>query len=113
MSGSRVSTHVLDTALGRPAADVGVILEAWGSGGWSELAAGRTGANGRVEDLGPASAPAGTYRLRFDTGAYFAAAGTPAFFPEVTLTFAIVDDGEHYHVPLLISPFAYSTYRGN
>ena len=69
-----------------------------------------TGASSR---LGPDRLASGTYRLGFDTGAYYAAAGTETFFPEVTLTFAVVGSQAHYHVPLLLSPFAYSTYRGS
>jgi 5-hydroxyisourate hydrolase len=107
---SPVTTHVLDTARGIPAAGVPVALERGPH--WDELGSGRTGDDGRLAELGsPGSA--GVYRLRFDTGAYFQAAGTPAFFPEVTVQFTIERPGEHFHVPLLLSPFGYSTYRGS
>ena len=73
-----------------------------------------TDADGRARDLGPAVLPPGIYRLVFDTGAYFASQGTePAFFPEVTVTFRVGGEARHHHVPLLLSPFAYSTYRGS
>jgi 5-hydroxyisourate hydrolase len=105
-----ITTHVLDTAQGRPAAGVAVTLEKGPD--WSRIGAGRTGDDGRLEELGSPDAP-GPYRLRFDTGAYFEAAGTPAFFPEVTVQFAVEHPEEHHHVPLLLSPFGYSTYRGS
>ena len=104
-----LSTHVLDAALGRPAADVAVRLEAADG---TALADARTDGDGRVANLGSAL-DAGTYRLRFDTGAYFAATGQTGFYPEVVLTFSVTDPQQHYHVPLLLSPFAYSTYRGS
>lgn len=100
-----VTTHVLDTAQGRPGAGIGVRLER--SDG-HVVATGTTDADGRVSDLGPPDLPAGTYRLAFDTGGYF---GAEAFFPQVSVTFVVTDG--HYHVPLLLSPFAYSTYRGS
>jgi 5-hydroxyisourate hydrolase len=110
---SLISTHILDTATGTPAAGVAVELLAGNAGDWSRIASGTTDANGRVKDLGPETLPAGNYQLRFDTGAYFAGSNTDTFFPEVSLTFTVRHGEEHYHVPLLLSPFAYSTYRGN
>lgn len=107
---SQITTHVLDTASGTPARGVPVTLHAPDG---AVLAEKDSGADGRVPDLGPDSLPAGTYRLVFDTGSYFAAAGIETFFPQVTIDFSITDGGEHYHVPLLLSPFAYSTYRGS
>jgi 5-hydroxyisourate hydrolase len=107
---SPVTTHVLDTSHGRPAAGVEVTLEQGPD--WSEVGSGRTGEDGRLAELGSLAAP-GTYRLRFATGAYFEAAGTPAFFPEVAIQFSVERPGEHFHVPLLLSPFGYSTYRGS
>lgn len=107
---SRVTTHVLDTALGRPAAGVPVRLE---DAAGEVLARARTDADGRARDLGPAELAAGTYRLVFDTAAYFAAGGQRGFHPEVVVTFTITDPAEHFHVPLLLSPYAYSTYRGS
>ena len=97
-----VSTHVLDTTTGRPAVGVAVRLNA---------AAAVTDDDGRVRDFGPVEA--GTHRLVFDTGAYFAAQGVPCFHPEVVVTFTVADPAAHLHVPLLLSPFAYSTYRGS
>ena len=100
---STLSTHVLDTARGRPAAGVPVRLER--ADGGPPLAEAVTGEDGRVAALGPADLAAGAYRVVFDTGAYFAQAGQRAFYPEVA-------DG-HYHVPLVLSPFGYATYRGS
>jgi 5-hydroxyisourate hydrolase len=114
MSVSQVTTHVLDTTSGRPAAGVAVGLYAYeNDGGWELLATGTTGSDGRVMDLGPAELPPGNYRLNFGTGSYYAGLGTATFFPQVDLVFSVSDTGEHYHVPLLLSPFGYSTYRGS
>lgn len=110
-----LSTHVLDTARGRPAAGVAVTLSARGPGGWTELRRGTTDADGRIPDLLPSTAPAAagtTFRLRFEVGEYFATHGEAAFYPWVEVMFTPHDDG-HYHVPLLVSPFGYSTYRGS
>jgi 5-hydroxyisourate hydrolase len=107
---SSISTHVLDSARGQPASGVGVRLE---SADGTEVAAGRTDADGRIGNLGPAELVAGAYRLVFDTGGYFAVTGQPVFYPEVVVSFAIGDPFEHYHVPLLLAPYAYSTYRGS
>jgi 5-hydroxyisourate hydrolase len=111
---SPITTHVLDTAQGRPAADVEVTLERGSASGepWTRIGGGRTGADGRLADIGSVATP-GRYRLRFDSGAYFAAAGTPGFFPEVTIQFTVERPDDHHHVPLLLSPFGYSTYRGS
>ncbi|MCX4098850.1 hydroxyisourate hydrolase [Nocardia sp. alder85J] len=105
---STVSTHVLDAVRGVPAAGVAVTLF---DSRTTELVTATTDADGRVAALGAGLVP-GVYRLRFDTGAYFAAQRTPAFYPEVTIAFTVADD-RHHHVPLLLSPFAYSTYRGS
>ena len=113
MSVSHVTTHVLDTARGLPAADVAVELYALDGDTWTRIASGATDADGRVKDLGPERLASGTYRLQFDTGAYFAGITTDTFFPEVSLTFAVEESQAHYHVPLLLSPFAFSTYRGS
>lgn len=113
MSTSRITTHVLDAGTGRPAADVAVELHARDGDAWSPIAAERTDADGRISRLGPDELPPGEYRLRFDTGAYFAARGVDTFYPEVVLTVLVADDGRHVHAPLLLSPFAYSTYRGS
>ena len=112
MSVSHVTTHVLDTGAGRPAAGIAVVLYANDGGNWTQLASGTTDADGRAKDLGPEQLAPGTYRLNFATGAYYAQHGTATFFPEVDLVFEVTG-AEHYHVPLLLSPFAYSTYRGS
>jgi len=109
---SAITTHVLDTALGRPAAGVPVRLVRIDRAREEPLAETSTNHDGRVPDLGPDHIVPGTYRLVFDVAAYAAASGQDCFFPEVVLTFAVTDDS-HYHVPLLLSPFAYSTYRGS
>jgi 5-hydroxyisourate hydrolase len=108
-----LSTHVLDTSRGQPAAGVAVTLSLQEPHGWKELSRGATDADGRIATLLPAAPAAGaTFRLRFDVGAYFAARGDPSFYPYVEVVFTPGDDG-HYHVPLLVSPFGYSTYRGS
>jgi 5-hydroxyisourate hydrolase len=104
-----LSTHVLDTSRGRPAAGVAVRLE---SAGGEPLDDGVTDADGRVPRLGPDPLVPGDYVLRFDTGAWFAGRGVDAFYPEVAVTFRVAAD-EHHHVPLLLNPFGYSTYRGS
>ena len=105
---SAVTTHVLDAATGRPAAGVAVRLE--GSGVTAQA---RTDDDGRVRALGPDELAPGDYRLVFDTGSWFRASGTPAFYPEVVVAFTVTEASGHYHVPLLLSPFAFSTYRGS
>nr|BFF11860.1 hydroxyisourate hydrolase [Microbacterium flavescens] len=111
MSVSHITTHVLDAARGRPASGVAVQLLARDGEDWRPIAEAVTDADGRASQLGPERVAPGDYRLRFDTGAYFDAQGRPTFYPEAVLTFR-VDEG-HCHVPLLLSPFAYSTYRGS
>jgi len=113
MSVSHVTTHVLDTTLGRPAPGIAVVLEARDGDAWTGIGSGFTDADGRVRELGPERIDSGVYRLRFDTAAYFAGIGTDTFFPEVALIFRVDAEQAHYHVPLLLSPFAYSTYRGS
>lgn len=113
MSVSHITTHILDTATGTPATSVNVELHARNGQTWSQIATGTTDTDGRVKELGPEKLPSGTYQLRFNTGAYFASINTETFFPEVSLTFTVQQSQDHYHVPLLLSPFAYSTYRGN
>jgi 5-hydroxyisourate hydrolase len=108
---SAVTTHVLDTARGRPAE--GVLVTLVSDDGGVPLGQARTGPDGRVRELGPPQLPAGTYRLVFDTGGYFTGRGQHAFFPEVVVAFATGGQDPHVHVPLLLSPFAYSTYRGS
>jgi len=110
-----ISTHVLDTARGAPAGGVPVTLETAGMSTCDVLARALTDPNGRVQALLPEGhrLEAGLYRLTFDTSAYFRAHNVDAFFPEVTILFEIRDASQHYHVPLLLSPFGYSTYRGS
>jgi 5-hydroxyisourate hydrolase len=103
-----LSTHVLDASRGTPAVGVAVRLTTTGG---QELATAVTDADGRVRELGPLAA--GDYRLTFATGEYFAANEQQGFYPEVVVTFTVTDAGQHHHVPLLLSPYAYSTYRGS
>ncbi|HEY8077233.1 MAG TPA: hydroxyisourate hydrolase [Labilithrix sp.] len=106
-----ISTHVLDQTRGRPAKGVRVVLT--GEDG-SIVRDATTDDDGRVKDLVPeGKLTAGTYRLRFDVGAYFAAQNMETFYPEATIVFTVRDANAHYHVPLLLSPFGYSTYRGS
>ena len=110
-----ITTHVLDTARGRPAAGVPVTLEAKTEGGWSVVGRGATDADGRLRDLAPTDfvLTEGEYRLTFDARAYFEASGVEGFYTEVVVTFVVRDPAAHYHVPLLLSPYGYSTYRGS
>jgi 5-hydroxyisourate hydrolase len=113
---SPVTTHVLDISIGRPAQGVAVTLLLQIAGTeWKEIARGVTAQDGRLVDLLPSGRKlaTGSYRLRFETGAYFAARQSAAFYPFVEITFAVIDAGQHYHVPLLVSPYGYTTYRGS
>lgn len=112
---SAITTHVLDTARGRPAQGVQVRLERVEDGVALPLSRGATDADGRLRDLLPDDVPLepGTFRLVFDTGRYFAGQGVQSFYPEVAVVFQVRDAGQHHHVPLLLSPFGYSTYRGS
>jgi 5-hydroxyisourate hydrolase len=109
-----ITTHILDLVRGRPAAGVAVSLARRSGDGWSQVGAAHTDANGRVPNLlvGDTRPSPGTYRLRCETGAYFATQGVAAFHPTIEVVFE-VRDAEHYHVPLLVSPFGYTTYRGS
>jgi 5-hydroxyisourate hydrolase len=108
---SHVTTHVLDASTGLPAAGVAVVLLAPDG---AELATAVTDADGRVGSLGPDTLESGDHAIRFATGPYFAARGVETFYPVVTITFTVPDPAAaHYHVPLLLSPFAFSTYRGS
>ena len=115
MSGhaSHVTTHVLDAVRGRPARGVPVALDARVGSGWERLAEARTDDDGRVAAFGPKRLAAGVHRVVFDTGAWFAASGAESFYPEVVVAFRLDDEEAHFHIPLLLSPFAYSTYRGS
>jgi 5-hydroxyisourate hydrolase len=112
---SGITTHVLDTSAGAPAAGVTVRLEVRMGERWVTLAERQTDADGRARDLmaDGSRLDAGTYRITFATGVYFAARGVSAFFPEASVVFEVKDAAQHYHVPLLLSPFGYSTYRGS
>ena len=112
---SPITTHVLDTSSGTPAGGLAVGLSFREKDGWHELGRGRTNKDGRVADLlaDGTALRVGTYRLRFETGAYFRGRSKPCFYPEVSIIFEIQAANEHYHVPLLLSPFGYSTYRGS
>jgi 5-hydroxyisourate hydrolase len=104
-----ITTHVLDTAQGCPAASIPVELDFFITGhGWREVGHGLTNDEGRIEEFGEPAA-AGIYRLMFDVAAYI----PDAFFPSVAIAFQVKEPQEHYHVPLLLSPFGYSTYRGS
>lgn len=114
---SAITTHVLDTSRGRPAAGVRVLLE-WldpAEDIWEDLGEGETDADGRLRTLlsEDAELRPGVHRITFATGEYFAAQGVEGFYPEVSIVFTVRAADEHYHVPLLVSPFGYSTYRGS
>ena len=111
---SPITTHILDMQLGQPAAGVAVKLEMFQDGQWRQLNHGVTDKDGRIRDLLPAgSVDEGIYQLTFNSGSYFADRGTATFYPKVAVIFEIQDRNRHYHVPLLLSPFGYSTYRGS
>jgi 5-hydroxyisourate hydrolase len=112
---SGISTHVLDLTLGKPAVGVHVRLEREDDGVWREVARGETDADGRIKSLLPPGEPlqSGRFRLGFETGAYFRSLGSGCFHPYIEIAFEVRDAGEHYHVPLLVTPHSYSTYRGS
>ena len=111
---SAITTHVLDTSRGRPASGIPVRLEARAGESWRFVGDGVTDADGRLRSLMSAAVPlsSGVYRLVFDTAAYFRALGEDAFYPRIIVEFTVAEGESHYHVPLLLSPFGYSTYRG-
>jgi 5-hydroxyisourate hydrolase len=111
---SGISTHVLDISRGRPAAGIAVSLEIRAGNDWTRLAAVVTDESGRAANLLPSagSFERGAYRLLFDVASYFRAQGVETFYSEVSVIFEVRNPGEHYHVPLLLSPWGYSTYRG-
>ena len=113
---SPITTHVLDIARGRPAAGMAVFLDYRGPDGeWVEVAHGKTNADGRISDLleDATELRPGTYRLRFATESYFVSVGVSGFYPEVQVIVSLDDPAGHYHIPLLLSPYGYSTYRGS
>jgi 5-hydroxyisourate hydrolase len=106
-----ISTHVLDTVTGRPAVGMTVVLEEIDP--FTVLGSGITDTDGRVGELGPALGRTGDHRLIFETSAYFAKTGQTCLFPQVIVAFTVVDAAARLHIPLLLGPFAYSTYRGS
>lgn len=114
LKSSQLTTHVLDTAVGKPGKEISIRLQIPVNGVWQTIAQGITNDDGRIGDLLPAqrNLAHGNYKLVFDTGSYYASQKTKGFYPEVEIQFIVFDDA-HYHVPLLINPFGYSTYRGS
>lgn len=114
---SGITTHVLDVSAGRPAAGVTVVLERLdpGSHEWQQIGSSTTDDDGRARDLGTdvSHQVQGEHRLTFGTGEYFQARGEQTFYPSVTIAFTVDQSDEHYHVPLLVSPFGFTTYRGS
>lgn len=114
---STITTHVLDTARGKPAGGVQVVLSLRSpeNGSFTEIGRGVTDGDGRLHALVPAgeTPSPGVYRLQFDTGSYFRALGEVAFYPEVVVLFNVRDGAQRFHVPLLLAPYGYSTYRGS
>jgi 5-hydroxyisourate hydrolase len=109
-----ITTHVLDLAEGKPGRGIAIELERTERGIWHLVGGGVTDDDGRLRTLTPAGpVPGGTYRLRFQVGPYFAAHHRDTFFPVVEIQFVVADGAQHYHVPLLLSPFGFSTYRGS
>ena len=112
---SSISTHILDTARGTPAIGVAITLTKKDSHQWQAIGSGKTNMDGRVPDLcenHPNLSP-GTYKMHFDTKPYFTAMNNPVFYPYAEVVFTIDHNKQHYHIPLLLSPFGYSTYRGS
>ena len=111
---SQLTTHILDTTQGKPANNVGVILYQLNNGTWEKITGGVTNKDGRIPDLlkEEIRMELGTYKLRFETQSYFARQSVQTFYPFVEIVFEVTAE-EHYHVPLLLNPFGYSTYRGS
>ncbi|MEH6591900.1 MAG: hydroxyisourate hydrolase [Halioglobus sp.] len=112
---SQITTHILDTAKGTPAIDVTICLSRRVGNHWEEIGSGQTNTDGRIPDLCPADQvlEAGSYCMDFAIGDYFESSGAPVFYPEARVVFNIEGNGQHYHIPLLLSPYGYSTYRGS
>jgi len=112
---SKITSHVLDASRGKPAQGITIVLERNTGDKWVELARAETNADGRVPDLWKEGMKLeeAVYKLTFETQKYFQNLGTKAFYPVVPIIFEIQDAAQHYHVPLLLSPFSYSTYRGS
>jgi 5-hydroxyisourate hydrolase len=111
---SQVTTHILDTTSGKPASGITITLYVGQNDEWTEIARGKTNKDGRITDLLQENVllQKGIYKLRFETKDYFDKTGTATFYPYVEIIFDI-QSNEHYHVPLLLNPFGYSTYRGS
>lgn len=113
-STSPITTHVLDTVTGRPARGLAVTLSRRTDAGWERIAGGTTNDDGRIADwLSGQPREAGTYKVDFDTGAWFEQQQRPQFYPEVSIVFTLEQPDEHYHIPLLLSDHGYTTYRGS
>ena len=112
---SQITTHVLDTAAGQPGRNIKISLSLKEDQNWHKIAEGVTDTDGRITDLlrSDLKIEAGMYRIRFDTGGYFDKLGGQGFYPYVDVIFTVKHTEEHYHIPLLLSPFGYSTYRGS
>lgn len=111
---SQLTTHILDTTKGKPAQGVAIVLFQQSNENWKQLTTGTTNADGRIPDLlkEEVMLEPGNYKLKFETSQYFEKQGIQSFYPFVEITFRITG-GEHYHIPLLLNPFGYSTYRGS
>ena len=111
---SQITTHILDTTKGKPAAGITIVLYKGGNDEWTEIARGKTNSDGRIADLLPKEQllQIGIYKLRFETKDYFDKDRIPTFYPYVEIVFDI-QSNDHYHIPLLLNPFGYSTYRGS
>lgn len=111
---SAITTHVLDVSIGRPAAGIEVTLDRQTDDGyWETLGTGQTDNDGRAHDLAPERLIAAVHRLTFDVGPYFGERQVDGFYRQISIAFVVDDPSQHYHVPLLLSPFGYSTYRGS
>ncbi len=109
-----LSTHILDTALGRPATEVALVLSQMQDGEWQEIGRGETDADGRCKTLlGDAPLAAATYKIRFATAEYYAVQNLTGLYPYVEIVFTVADPAQHYHIPLLLTANSYSTYRGS
>ena len=110
-----ISTHILDTALGRPAAQVPVTLAFMENGAWSPISEAVTDADGRCKHLSPPTQPlqAGVYRIHFATAVYFERNRLQGLYPYIEIVFAVSDEKQHYHIPLLLTANGYTTYRGS
>ena len=115
LAANPLSVHILDLQSGQPTAGVTVTLEQKTGNGWQQLASGVTNAQGRITEMYPAdkTMQAGDYRIVFKTGEHYARLKQETFFPEIPVQFHVEKTGQHYHIPLLLSPFGFSTYRGN